>query len=88
MNRTGHNVYSETDVKRIADFIIQHQATLLVAEEVLDIPHSSIHWLMCNKLLDIDIEAYTQVRVIFNHHKRVKVKPRKRAKEVDRVVTG
>lgn len=88
MNRTGHNVCLRIDVKRIADFIIQHQATLLVAEEVLDIPHSSIHWLMCNKLLDIDIGAYTQVRVVFNHHKRVKVKPRKIAKEVDRVVAG
>lgn len=88
MNRTGHNVYSEADVKRIADFIIQHQATLLLAEEVLDIPHSSIHWLMSNKLLGIDTEAYTQVRIIFNLHKRVKVKPRKIAKEVDRVVAG
>lgn len=79
MNRKGHNVYSEDDVKRIAAFIIQYQATLRMVEEFLGVPHASAHWLMCNKLIDIDMEAYTQVKKVIHTHRctRVRVKPRR-----------
>lgn len=57
------------DVLKCGEFVASGLTTIEV-EENHHIPHSTVHWLIMNKLSAIDEELYAQCLVVLRTHRR------------------